>query len=129
MQTAANISNSPLFVDDSPSRTMTEIGLSTALLRRRLDVYGNAAMTELTFDPETLRATVLGASTQTVTLSGSTIWAEQEISEPEQGIQGMRFDSTGAPLTLPEKSASRSRRWSCSAAWPPRRPSPSCAVP
>ncbi len=28
---------------------------------------------------ETLRATVLGASTQTVTLSGSTIWAEQEI--------------------------------------------------
>ena len=28
---------------------------------------------------ETLRATVLGASTQTVTLSGSTIWAEKEI--------------------------------------------------
>lgn len=29
--------------------------------------------------PETLRATVLGASSQTVTLSGSTIWAEQDI--------------------------------------------------
>src|ERR1041385_1847993 len=28
---------------------------------------------------ETVRATVLGASTQTVTLSGSTIWAESEI--------------------------------------------------
>jgi ethanolamine utilization protein EutA len=28
---------------------------------------------------ETMRATVLGASTQTVTLSGSTIWAEKEI--------------------------------------------------
>jgi ethanolamine utilization protein EutA len=28
---------------------------------------------------ETLRATVLGASTQTVTLSGSTIWAEKDI--------------------------------------------------
>src|SRR6266545_2731350 len=28
---------------------------------------------------ETVRATVLGASTQTVTLSGSTIWAEKEI--------------------------------------------------
>jgi ethanolamine utilization protein EutA len=27
---------------------------------------------------ETVRATVLGASTQTVTLSGSTIWAERE---------------------------------------------------
>ena len=29
--------------------------------------------------PETLRATVMGASSQTVTLSGSTIWAEEEI--------------------------------------------------
>lgn len=29
--------------------------------------------------PETLQATVMGASTQTVTLSGSTIWAEEEI--------------------------------------------------
>ncbi len=29
--------------------------------------------------PETLRATVMGASTQTVTLSGSTIWAEEDI--------------------------------------------------
>ncbi len=29
--------------------------------------------------PETLRATVMGASSQTVTLSGSTIWAEDEI--------------------------------------------------
>ncbi len=29
--------------------------------------------------PETIRATVIGASSQTVTLSGSTIWAEQQI--------------------------------------------------
>ncbi|MCC7162559.1 MAG: ethanolamine ammonia-lyase reactivating factor EutA [Anaerolineae bacterium] len=29
--------------------------------------------------PETIRATVIGASSQTVTLSGSTIWAEKEI--------------------------------------------------
>lgn len=29
--------------------------------------------------PETIRATVIGASSQTVTLSGSTIWAEREI--------------------------------------------------
>lgn len=29
--------------------------------------------------PETLQATVMGASSQTVTLSGSTIWAEEEI--------------------------------------------------
>lgn len=33
-----------------------------------------------TFEPpETIRATVIGASSQTVTLSGSTIWAEQDI--------------------------------------------------
>ncbi len=34
---------------------------------------------EIVQPPETLRATVLGASSQTVTLSGSTIWAEREI--------------------------------------------------
>ncbi len=34
---------------------------------------------EVTRPAETLRATVLGASTQTVTLSGSTIWAERQI--------------------------------------------------
>lgn len=34
---------------------------------------------EIEAPPETLRATVLGASTQTVSLSGSTIWAEKSI--------------------------------------------------
>jgi ethanolamine utilization protein EutA len=42
---------------------------------------GHAVLNTYTIVPpsETLRATVLGASTQTVTLSGSTIWAEREI--------------------------------------------------
>ncbi|MCC6499935.1 MAG: ethanolamine ammonia-lyase reactivating factor EutA [Anaerolineales bacterium] len=41
----------------------------------------NAALNAYSIVPpaETVRATVLGASTQTVTLSGSTIWAEKEI--------------------------------------------------
>src|ERR1044071_7035915 len=41
----------------------------------------HAALSTYTIMPpsETVRATVLGASTQTVTLSGSTIWAEREI--------------------------------------------------
>lgn len=41
----------------------------------------HAALNAYTIVPpaETVRATVLGASTQTVTLSGSTIWAEREI--------------------------------------------------
>ena len=41
----------------------------------------NAAISayEIVQPPETLRATVLGASSQTVSLSGSTIWAEKDI--------------------------------------------------
>ncbi|MGE5140107.1 MAG: ethanolamine ammonia-lyase reactivating factor EutA [Rudaea sp.] len=34
---------------------------------------------EVVEPPETIRATVIGASSQTVTLSGSTIWAEREL--------------------------------------------------
>jgi ethanolamine utilization protein EutA len=44
-------------------------------------LHKHAVLNSYTIVPpsETLRATVLGASTQTVTLSGSTIWAEREI--------------------------------------------------
>src|ERR1041385_7248871 len=44
-------------------------------------LYRNATLNRYQIVPpaETVRATVLGASTQTVTLSGSTIWAESEI--------------------------------------------------
>jgi len=47
---------------------------------------------------ETLRATVLGASTQTVTLSGSTIWAEEEIL-PLRNVPVIRpvLESSSAP--------------------------------
>jgi len=59
---------------------------------------------------ETLRATVLGASTQTVTLSGSTIWAEREIL-PLKNVPVIRPTLAGrgdlAP-TLDPASVSRS---------------------
>ena len=44
-------------------------------------LHRNAALSTYMIVPpaETVRATVLGASTQTVTLSGSTIWAESQI--------------------------------------------------
>jgi ethanolamine utilization protein EutA len=44
-------------------------------------LHRHAVLNTYTIVPpaETVRATVLGASTQTVTLSGSTIWAEREI--------------------------------------------------
>ena len=44
---------------------------------------------------ETLRATVLGASSQTVTLSGSTIWAEKEIL-PMKNVPVVRPSFVGA---------------------------------
>ncbi|HLO30488.1 MAG TPA: ethanolamine ammonia-lyase reactivating factor EutA, partial [Anaerolineales bacterium] len=53
---------------------------------------------------ETVRATVLGASTQTVTLSGSTIWAEREIL-PLKNVPVIR---PALPATLEPVSVSRS---------------------
>jgi len=61
---------------------------------------------------ETLRATVLGASTQTVTLSGSTIWAEREIL-PMKNVPVIR-PLFAADLTAVEVSMSIAdavRRW------------------
>jgi ethanolamine utilization protein EutA len=52
---------------------------------------------------ETVRATVLGASTQTVTLSGSTIWAEREIL-PLKNVPVIR---PSLPSTLDSSSVSR----------------------
>jgi ethanolamine utilization protein EutA len=48
---------------------------------------------------ETMRATVLGAGTQTVTLSGSTIWAEREI-----------LPLRNAPVVRPEMPPQLERR-------------------
>lgn len=49
------------------------------LLAESLHHNPDLAAYQISPPAETLRATVLGASTQTVTLSGSTIWAEREI--------------------------------------------------
>ncbi len=57
---------------------------------------------EIARPAETLRATVLGASSQTVTLSGSTIWAEKEIL-PLRNVPVIR--STFAPPQAPETAA------------------------
>jgi ethanolamine utilization protein EutA len=53
---------------------------------------------------ETLRATVLGASTQTVTLSGSTIWAESEILP----LKNVPVTRPALPESLEPASVSRS---------------------
>lgn len=53
---------------------------------------------------ETVRATVLGASTQTVTLSGSTIWAEREILP----LKNVPVTRPTLPASLEPASISRS---------------------
>jgi len=61
---------------------------------------------------ETLRATVLGASTQTVTLSGSTIWAEREIL-PIKNVPVIRpaLQSDLQPATVSAAITDATRRW------------------
>ena len=67
---------------------------------------------------ETLRATVLGASTQTVTLSGSTIWAEQSIL-PLRNVPVIRpqlGEHVGSPRQIAEAIADAVRRWDVNSA-------------
>jgi ethanolamine utilization protein EutA len=73
---------------------------------------------------ETLRATVLGASTQTVTLSGSTIWAEREIL-PLKNVPVIRpvLPSIGrgdpAPTDIARRIAEAVTRWDVNLATDP----------
>jgi ethanolamine utilization protein EutA len=63
---------------------------------------------------ETLRATVLGASTQTVTLSGSTIWAEPDtLRAPLRNAPVVRPDLSAAlsPAEMAQAIAEAARRW------------------
>jgi ethanolamine utilization protein EutA len=61
---------------------------------------------------ETVRATVLGASTQTVTLSGSTIWAEREIL-PLKNVPVIRptLPSSLEPASVSRSIAEAVTRW------------------
>ena len=75
---------------------------------------------EIVQPSETLRATVLGAGTQTVTLSGSTIWAEREILP----IKNMPVIRPALPPTLEPFAVSTAiseavRRWDVNLATDP----------
>jgi len=69
---------------------------------------------------ETVRATVLGASTQTVTLSGSTIWAESEIL-PLKNVPVTRpmLPASLAPATISRSIAEAVTRWDVNLATDP----------
>lgn len=69
---------------------------------------------------ETVRATVLGASTQTVTLSGSTIWAEREIL-PLKNVPVVRpaLATTLEPASVSRSIADAVTRWDVNLATDP----------
>ena len=69
---------------------------------------------------ETVRATVLGASTQTVTLSGSTIWAESEIL-PLKNVPVIRptLPSSLDPLAIARSISEAATRWDVNLATDP----------
>lgn len=80
---------------------------------------------EIVQPSETLRATVLGAGTQTVTLSGSTIWAEREILPIKnmpviRPILGSGRDAERlAPASVSMAIAEAVRRWDLNLATDP----------
>ncbi|HVF24590.1 MAG TPA: ethanolamine ammonia-lyase reactivating factor EutA [Anaerolineales bacterium] len=69
---------------------------------------------------ETLRATVLGAGTQTVTLSGSTIWAERQIL-PIKNVPVIRpsLQADLQPASVSSAIAEAVRRWDVNLATDP----------
>jgi ethanolamine utilization protein EutA len=69
---------------------------------------------------ETVRATVLGASTQTVTLSGSTIWAEREIL-PLKNVPVTRptLPASLEPASVSKSIAEAVTRWDINLATDP----------
>jgi ethanolamine utilization protein EutA len=74
------------------------------LLAESLRKHGMLSSYTIVQPSETVRATVLGASTQTVTLSGSTIWAEREIL-PLKNVPVIR---PALPVSLESSAVSRS---------------------
>ncbi len=82
------------------------------LLAESLRLYPALSVYEIQPPAETLRATVLGASTQTVTLSGSTIWAEKEIL-PLRNVPVIRptLEADLSPEKVAKAIAEAVRRW------------------
>ncbi len=82
------------------------------LLADSLRQHAGLASYQIVRPAETLRATVLGASTQTVTLSGSTIWAEPSLL-PLRNVPVVRPALTAGfqPAAVAAAIAEAARRW------------------
>ncbi|MBI5296673.1 MAG: ethanolamine ammonia-lyase reactivating factor EutA [Chloroflexi bacterium] len=82
------------------------------LLAESLRLHPALGAYEVEKPSETLRATVLGASTQTVTLSGSTIWAERQIL-PMKNVPVIRPELPAdlEPASVAASISAAVRRW------------------
>ncbi len=82
------------------------------LLAESLRNHPGLAAYEIVPPAESMRATVLGASTQSITLSGSTIWAEREIL-PLRNVPVVhpQLESAQGPAQLVEAIQDVVRRW------------------
>lgn len=103
------------YFDDLPASNIQETavyGDIGPLFARRLRNSG--ILDDYTFiqPPETMRATVLGAASQLITLSGSTIWAEKGIL-PLRNVPVVRpaLDGLPGPDELPKLIARALTRW------------------
>ena len=90
------------------------------LLAESLRTHSVLNSYEIVPPAETLRATVLGAGTQTVTLSGSTIWAEKQIL-PIKNVPVIRptLQTDFQPASVSSAIAEAVRRWDVNLATDP----------
>jgi ethanolamine utilization protein EutA len=103
------------FYEPVPVRSVAEATIHDdvgPLLALSLREHAGLRAYETVRPAETLRATVLGASTQTVALSGSTIWAEQNLL-PLRNVPVIRpqLDADLRPGTVAAAIAAAVRRW------------------
>lgn len=99
-----------LYYDDAPADTIGQIaayGDVGPLLARSLREHPGWQALRVERPAQTLRATVLGAASQQITLSGSTIWADAQILplrnlpviEPDLGTELTDADAVARALT------------------------------
>jgi ethanolamine utilization protein EutA len=104
------------YADDLPVSSVAEVavfGDVGPLLARSLREEPRLAARTVRAAPETLGATVLGAASQTVTMSGTTIWVREELLPLRDlpVVQPDVPDPASGVQTLVDAIAAATRRW------------------
>lgn len=103
------------YYDQLPAGSLSEVarfGDVGPLLARALQRHPQLGALPVLEPEETIRATVLGAASQTVTLSGSTIWASEELL-PLRNLPVVEphLDDVPTSAELAAAIAAAARRW------------------